>query len=68
MVSYKQVLKACFPLFLRIVRIGDFYDIPTSGILTTSGNTSETFSTNTVSTKKEMICDTESIIIYVDLS
>ena len=32
--------KAWFPLVLRIVRIGDFYDIPTSGILTTSGNTS----------------------------
>ena len=31
---------AWFPLVLRIVRIGDFYDIPTSGILTTSGNTS----------------------------
>ena len=33
-------VKAWFPLVLRIVRIGDFYDIPTSGILTTSGNTS----------------------------
>ena len=32
--------KAWFPLVLRIVKIGDFYDIPTSGILTTSGNTS----------------------------
>ena len=32
--------KAWFPLVLRIARIGDFYDIPTSGILTTSGNTS----------------------------
>ena len=32
--------KAWFPLVLTIVRIGDFYDIPTSGILTTSGNTS----------------------------
>ena len=32
--------KAWFPHVLRIVRIGDFYDIPTSGILTTSGNTS----------------------------
>ena len=32
--------KAWFPLVLRIVRIGDFYDIPTSGILTTSENTS----------------------------
>ena len=31
---------AWFRLVLRIVRIGDFYDIPTSGILTTSGNTS----------------------------
>ena len=29
-----------FPLVLRIVRIGDFYDIPTSGTLTTNGNTS----------------------------
>ena len=32
--------KAWFPLVPRIVRIGDFYDIPTSRILTTSGNTS----------------------------
>ena len=32
--------KAWFPLVLRIIRIEDFYDIPTSGILTTSGNTS----------------------------
>ena len=32
--------KAWFPLVLRIVRIGDFYDIPTSGTLTTNGNTS----------------------------
>ena len=32
-------VKAWFPLVLRIVRIGDFYDIATSGILTTSGNT-----------------------------
>ena len=32
--------KAWLPLVLRIVRIEDFYDIPTSGILTTSGNTS----------------------------
>ena len=31
--------KAWFPLVLRIVRIGDFHDLPTSGILTTSGNT-----------------------------
>ena len=31
--------KAWFPLVLRIVRIGDFYDLPTSGILTTSVNT-----------------------------
>ena len=30
---------AWFPLVLRIVRIGDFYDLPTSRILTTSGNT-----------------------------
>ena len=35
-----QFLKAWFPLVLRIVRIGDFYDIPTPGILTTSGNAS----------------------------
>ena len=32
--------KAWFPLVLRIVRIGDFYDVLTSGILMTSGNTS----------------------------
>ena len=35
-----HLLKAWFPLVLRIIRIGDFYDIPTSEILTTSGNTS----------------------------
>ena len=32
-------LKAWFPLVLSIVRIGDFYDLSTSGILTTIGNT-----------------------------
>ena len=32
-------IKAFFPLVLRIVRIGDFYDILTSGILLTSVNT-----------------------------
>ena len=31
--------QAWFPLVLRIVRIGDFYDLPTSGIFTTNGNT-----------------------------
>ena len=31
--------KAWFPLVLRIVRIGDFHDLPMSGILTTSVNT-----------------------------
>ena len=35
-----RAAKAWFPLVLRIVRIGDFYDIPMTGILTTSGNTS----------------------------
>ena len=38
--KFEQNPKAWFPLVLRIVRIGDFYDIPTSGILRTSGNTS----------------------------
>ena len=40
MISLYFVHEAWFPLVLRIVRIGDFYDINTSGILTTSGNTS----------------------------
>ena len=35
-----QMFELLKPLVLRIVRIGDFYDTPTSGILTTSGNTS----------------------------
>ena len=39
-------IKAWFPLVLRIVRNGDFYILPTSGILTTSVNTpSLTFQT-----------------------
>ena len=39
-VSVRCLSKAWFPFVLRFVRIGDYYDIPTSGILTTSGNTS----------------------------
>ena len=35
-VNFHVITKAWFPLVLRI---GDFYDIPTSGILTTSGKT-----------------------------
>ena len=35
----KRFCKAWLPLVLRIVRIEDFYDLSTSGILTTSVNT-----------------------------
>ena len=40
--------KAWFPLVLRILRLRDFYDFPTSGILTTSVNTASQ-ATQTVS-------------------
>ena len=39
MTNMETRLKAWFLLVLTIVRIGNFYDFPTSGILTTSGNT-----------------------------
>ena len=49
-----SMLKALFPLVLRIARIGDFYDLPTSGILTTS--------VNTPSQTSQTVCDFYDVI------
>ena len=51
--------KAWFPLVLRIVRRGDFYDIPTSGTLTTSWNTS--------SQKSQMVSDFYDVIGRIEI-